>query len=167
MGKGSNVSEERPSFTEVVRLYERPVWALLAAAVGDEETARDLTQETFLRAFRGYEKFRGESALFTWLYAIARNVIRRHRRRERVRRLFLARLAGEKERARAPEEGDRDVWREVRNLPEPFREVVLLYYFADRSVAQIAETLSLPEGTVKSRLARGRKILAGRLRTKR
>jgi len=161
------VWKERPPFDEVVRLYERPIWALLAGAVGDEETARDLTQETFLRAFRGYPKFRGESALFTWLYAIARNVVRKHSRRERLQRLFLLRLAREKEHTPGPDENGPEVWREVRGLREPFREALLLHYFADRSVAQIAETLSVPEGTVKSRLARGRKILAGRLRKKR
>ncbi|MBN1825024.1 MAG: sigma-70 family RNA polymerase sigma factor [Candidatus Eisenbacteria bacterium] len=155
---------DKPTFEEALERCGRPVWAYLAGAAGDEETARDLTQETFLRAFRGWERFRGESDPFTWFYAIARNVLRRHWRKERLRR-GAAFLMGRR-RIGAPaahEEEDRALRRELERVPQPYREALLLHYYADRSVREMARDLGVAEGTIKSRLARGREILKRRV----
>lgn len=157
------MTEKKPPFEEIVERHQRGVWAFLAGSTGDEEKARDLTQETFLQACRGYERFRGDSDPFTWLYAIARNLLRKEWRRERVRRLFLASRAAEENRGVDPADGA--IGEKVRlrsalsRVAEPFRETLILYYFADRSIGQIANDLGIAEGTVKSRLARGREAL--------
>ena len=159
---GPDVTKGKPPFEEIVKRHQQAVWAFLFGSVGDEEKARDLTQETFLQACRGYGRFRGDSDSFTWLYAIARNLLRKEWRRERVRRLFLTSHAGK---SHFVDPADDTIEERIRlrsalaKIAEPFRETLLLYYFADRSVRQIANDLDVAEGTVKSRLARGRETL--------
>lgn len=157
------MADRKRSFEEAAARSERAIWALLAGATGNDETARDLAQETFLRAWRAWGRFRGDASAFTWFYAIARNVLRRHARRERFRRALLERFAREPRDPAPPDAHDASslrLRRAVASLAEPFRETVLLHYFADRSVKEIAVDLGVAEGTVKSRLARAREMLA-------
>ena len=153
-----------PDFEEAWKRNGRAIWAYLAGASGDEETARDLFQETSLRAFRGWDRFRGESDPFTWFYAVARNVLRRHWRRETLRRGALRLLGAAHEGAMVDSgEGDFLLRRELERVPEPYRETLLLHYYAGRTVREAARDLGVAEGTVNSRLARGREILKRRL----
>ncbi len=153
----------RPPFHRLIDRHGRTLWAYFMAATGSKETASDLTQETFLQAFRGWKRFRGESKPFTWLYAIARKILARHYRRAGVERRAEERLKSEAAGSCPGDSSDEErgfmIRQAVSQLSEPFREAILLHYFADLSVARIAESLGIPEGTVKSRLARGRKIL--------
>lgn len=163
-------------FEQIVKHYSAMIFSLAARLVGPAE-AEDIVQETFLRAYRGLESFRGESSLKTWLYTIALNRVRaRHGTLARLRELFKSRSrAGDDD---APTELDlaadpgatpeeTAVRREqrarlrqaVQNLPEEFRLAVVLRDLEGLSYGEVAEALKVPIGTVRSRLARGRAIL--------
>ena len=136
---------------------------LAYALSGSRLAAEDIAQEAFLRAFRDWEAIRHPSA---WV----RKVVVRRAGRTVHRRLLearaLARLLAGRDRAVAelPEQ-DAEVWRAVRALPRRQAQVIALRYVADASVAEIAWTLGLAEGTVKAQLHRGRQALAVRLAT--
>lgn len=163
-------------FEAIVRRYSGMVFTLAARLVGPLD-AEDVVQETFLRAWRGLESFRGESSLKTWLYAIALN-------RVRARRGVLAKLrarfgAGEAPGADpdfslvdgladaglTPEENAvraeerRRLRKAVLALPEEFRTAVVLRDLEGLSYDEVAAVLSVPIGTVRSRLARGRALI--------
>jgi RNA polymerase sigma-70 factor (ECF subfamily) len=162
-------------FEDIVRQYSSMVFSLAARLVGPAE-AEDVVQETFLRAWRGLEKFRGESSLKTWLYAIALNRARaRHGALSRVRSLFAS---GSKDRedpfaavdaasdpGATPEENaivfeQRQRLRAaMAALPEEFRDAVVLRDLEGLSYEDVAAVLAVPVGTVRSRLARGRALL--------
>jgi RNA polymerase sigma-70 factor (ECF subfamily) len=134
---------------------------------GDRDASEDLAQETFVKAYHGLSRFRGQSNASTWLYSIAANLAKNHRSRRRefpAEHSFLADRAGAT-RTHGPEQAAiaaEDVARitdSVLGLPPELRPVVSLYYLAELPIAEIARTLSIPEGTAKSRLFRARELL--------
>ena len=137
-------------------LFERHfdrVHGYLARRVGPE-LGRDLASETFTRAFAGqkrYDTARGE--VLPWLFGIANNLLRRHYRDEERRLRALARL--DPRRDDAPAEEPQLAGALAALTPEE-RDVLLLYAWADLEYAEIASTLELPIGTVRSRLHRAR-----------
>ncbi len=172
------LSGDAAAFEQIVRRYANMVFGLAARLVGPAE-AEDVVQETFLRAWRGLENFRGESSLKTWLYAIALN-------RARARHGTLARLKGLIHRPvqerdpfaimddapdpdATPEqnallrEQRRRLRAAVAGLPEEFRAAVILRDLEGLSYEDVAAVLKVPVGTVRSRLARGRALLKEQL----
>ncbi len=166
-------------FEQIVRHYSTMVFSLAARLVGPTE-AEDVVQETFLRAYHGLGNFRGESSLKTWLYAIALNRARaRHGTLGRLRAIFtpgrareddpFASLDDAADPGSTPEENA--VLKErrtrlraaIRALPEEFRAAVLLRDLEGLSYDEVAQVLSIPIGTVRSRLARGRALLREKL----
>lgn len=143
------------------RLFEQHfdgVYGYLARRIGPE-LARDLASETFARAFaarRKYDARRGEPR--AWLFGIAHNLLRRHYRDEERRLRALAQLEPQPNAAAFPEEPR--LAAALAGMPVEERDTLLLFAWADLSYEQIAETLALPLGTVRSRLHRAR----GRLR---
>ena len=115
-------------------------------------------QETFCRALTALPDFRGEAGLYTWLFSIMRNVYRKQRRRELRFFHFLARQS----RVEQADDNPADHWERrstqtqllamLRKLPAKQREIVILRFVNDLKIADIACILSIPEGTVKSRL---------------
>lgn len=150
-------------------------------AQGDEDTAEDLVQETFLRAHRFWHTFERGTNAKSWLFTICRNVYLRERQRVRNRRerpaadldarveALSAASAFEKS-APDPEHDffsrliDDRVVDAIDALPEEYREVLVLSDLGDLRYAEIAEVLDIPVGTVKSRLFRARNQLQERLR---
>ncbi|HKC26219.1 MAG TPA: sigma-70 family RNA polymerase sigma factor [Thermoanaerobaculia bacterium] len=162
-------------FEQIVRHYSASLFSLAARLVGPSE-AEDVVQETFLRAYRGLEKFRGESSLKTWLYAIALNRARaRHGTLSRLRAVFVNARSSREDAAdllddaadpgASPEEAtlakeQRTRLRAaIRVLPEEFKTAVVLRDLEGLSYEEIAQVLSVPIGTVRSRIARGRSLL--------
>jgi RNA polymerase sigma-70 factor, ECF subfamily len=148
----------------------------------DPDPARDLTQETFLRAFENRERYQPGTRARSWLFTMARNLFLRRERRGRrheeiVRELvkdgeerpgqesaaFQTALGDDPEGAFWDSIVDDEVLREIEALPEEFREVVFLSDLEGLSYAEVAAILEVPVGTVKSRLFRARRILQGRL----
>ena len=136
---------------------------LAYALSGSRLVAEDIAQEAFLRAFDHWERIQHPSA---WVRKVA---VRRAGRAVR-RRLLEARALARLVTGRGPAvaelpERDAEVWRAVRALPRRQAQVIALRYVADASVAEIARTLDLAEGTVKAQLHRARQSLAVRLGT--
>jgi RNA polymerase sigma-70 factor, ECF subfamily len=157
---------DRDAFGEIVRRWERKIFALAYGILGSAEDARDATQETFIAAYRNLAGFRGEARVSSWLHRIAVNQCITRQRRARVRAETGiedgAGPAGERLLAtgehaspvRSAERGEvtEAVRRAVAALPPELREVVLLKEFEEMTFQEIADALQLPLSTVKSRL---------------
>jgi RNA polymerase sigma-70 factor (ECF subfamily) len=136
---------------------------LAYALSGSRLVAEDIAQEAFLRAFDHWERIQHPSA---WVRKVAVRRAGRTVRRRLLEARALARLvAGRGPAVAELPEQDAEVWRAVRALPRRQAQVVALRYVADASVAEIARTLDLAEGTVKAQLHRARQSLAVRLGT--
>jgi RNA polymerase sigma-70 factor (ECF subfamily) len=164
------------AFSRLVALHEGMVFNLAARLLGDPEEARDASQEVFLQVFRTLPRFEGRSSLRTWIYRIVVNHCRnrqrwwRRRRKDRccaIDELTPAQEArvpaasqGESpyESARRGEEARR-VQAALLRLSFDHRAILLLREVQELSCAQVAAALNVPEGTVKSRLARAREAL--------
>ena len=177
------VEGRHDAFDVLVERHHGRVFGVVHRMVGDREKAMDLTQETFLKAWKGLGGFSGQSAFFTWLYRIARNVVMSQGRYDSARpriRVSLdepdssgvgegrrmepvdaTRLPGERLLA---EEQQGLVTEAITALPSDFREIVVLRDMQDRPYEEIAELLEIPVGTVRSRLHRARMELKERLK---
>ncbi|MFL6336818.1 MAG: RNA polymerase sigma factor [Pyrinomonadaceae bacterium] len=172
------------AFNRLVEERHGDIYALLYRLTEDPEEARDLTQETFLQAFRHLANFRGDADLRTWLYRIAVNQARnrwrwwKRRRRDRTVSLdapvseeidspLSAGLAGDEgldpERQALARERELVLHTALKSLSRPYREVIVLRDIEGLSYEEVAATLDLNVGTVKSRLNRGRTELRRRL----
>ncbi|MGY2082850.1 sigma-70 family RNA polymerase sigma factor [Blastococcus sp. SYSU DS0539] len=151
----------------LVRETQPDVWRL-CAALGDRESADDLTQETYLRAFGSLHRFEGRSSVRTWLLAIARRVCADAVRSRRRRRLSLVRDAADLELLSAPGAGDAvaegaAVTDLLGRLAPDRREAFVLTQLLGLSYAEAAEVADCPVGTVRSRVARARADLVASL----
>ncbi|HEV2801583.1 MAG TPA: sigma-70 family RNA polymerase sigma factor [Pyrinomonadaceae bacterium] len=174
---------EAAAFERLVGERSADIYALLYRLTEDAEEARDLTQETFLQAFRSIAHFRGDADLRTWLYRIAVNQARNRwrwwrRRRRNVTFSLDATDEGHElplatrlvdEQADDPEartlahEREEILLAAVRELARPYREAVVLRDIEGLSYEEVAATLDISVGTVKSRLSRGRTELRRKL----
>ncbi len=158
----------RPAFDELVRRTSAETYTLALRLLGHEEDARDVTQETYLRAFRGLSSFRGDAQFTTWLYRITANCAAsylgrraRNRHEELPEELHLA----DTNPAHDPEaHGEAEALRQelvvaLRRLPAKLRAVVVLRDIYDLSHAEIAQELSISESAAKVRLHRARRKL--------
>ena len=160
------VAGDTEAFGEIVRRWERRIYALAYGILGREDEARDAAQETFVAAFRNLPNFRGEAKVSSWLHRIAVNQCITRQRRARVRAetgleeevestggQFLS-TAADAMPAHASESKERAeaVRRAVASLPQELREVVLMKEFEELTFQEIADALQIPLSTVKSRL---------------
>jgi RNA polymerase sigma-70 factor (ECF subfamily) len=159
------------AFEAVMDAYERRVYRLCYALLRDAAQAEDAAQETLIRVWKALDRFDGRAALSTWIYAIARNrcLTALSRRREQVS-LSEPDVAARAEATAAVTDADADadapeaLLRElVDALPERYRRAITLFYYGDRSVAEVALQLGVPEGTVKTHLHRARAALHAQL----
>src|SRR5262245_754576 len=176
-------SGDLTAFEELVTHFERPVFALCFRMLGDAEEARDAAQETFLKVYRGLSGFRGDAGLKTWIYRIAINQAmnqkRWWRRRHREESISLDIRRGQSEttlgstlpaRTGSPEElaisseRERSIMRALDELKQEYRIALILREIEELSYEEIAETLGISIGTVKSRIARGREELRRRMK---
>lgn len=153
------------AFGEIVRRWERKIFALCFGMLTREDEARDATQETFISAYRGISRFRGEAKVSSWLHRIAVNQCLTVKRRAKTRsEEFLDEETGDADRIFvAPSryspgseaeqtERLRVVRQAVSSLPVDLRQVVVMKEFEEMTFQEISETLELPLSTVKSRL---------------
>lgn len=164
------------AFGEIVKRWERRIFALAFGMLGREEDARDATQETFLAAFRNLRGFRGEAKVSSWLHRIAVNQCITRQRRAKVRSESALETEEEKNAASfaAPirysparvvegRETTEAVRLAVNTLPVELRQVVVMKEFEELTFKEIADALDLPLSTVKSRLYTALKQLEMRL----
>jgi RNA polymerase sigma-70 factor (ECF subfamily) len=164
-----------PAFRELVRRYERPVFSLIFRMVRDRETAEDLAQDTFIKVLNNIDRYRPEFKLSSWLFKIANNVTIDHLRR---RQLATISLDGSPHAATAAEAQATSLDVESRGqsaleaiesselgsaieaaigkLRPEYRSCILLRHVEGRSYEEIAATLDLPLGTVKTYIHRAR-----------
>ena len=164
------------SFNQLIKRWERPIYALAYRTLGREEDARDVCQETFLRAYRAINGFKGQAKFSSWLYRIALNLCRDWMRRQRrtptvqaPEDVDLADLAAE----RGPSEsietlvGRRQLGRAVAaamaTLPEEQRTAIVLKEYHGLTFQEIAEMQGVPLSTVKTRLYQGLSVVRRQL----
>jgi RNA polymerase sigma-70 factor, ECF subfamily len=163
---------DEDSFNELVRRWERPIYALAYRTLGREEDARDVCQETFLRAYRALRGFKGQAKFSSWLYRITLNLCRdwiRKQRRAPVSQvpegMELSDLAGEEPDAVSVEdlvarrEMSAAVSRVMAMLPEEQRTAIILKEYHGLTFQEIADMLGCPLSTVKTRLYQGLTVL--------
>lgn len=148
-------------FSEVIDRHHADLVRRLAAVVGDAEAARDLAQETYLRAYRAWDRFDGRDPR-AWLYTIALRLAFNERDRQRRRRAFLRQQPPEVPEWVRPDH--RELHRALRGLPRPQRIAIFLNAVDGYTQAEIATMLDVPSGTVASWLSRAKATLREVLR---
>lgn len=171
------LSGHEAAWDELVRTYTRRVYAVCYRFTGKESEAQDLTQEVFLRVFRTLKSFRsGEGSFTVWLNRLTRNLLIDHYRRTRLERATdsiedqlpvleeSAAIESRTDRMIAGREASEVLQAALQKLSPDLRETVILRDIEELEYREIAQVLNVPEGTVKSRLNRGRAELARVLR---
>ena len=140
--------------------WQLPLLRLCYIQLQDKGLAEDAVQETFLKAFRGMDSFRGECSEKTWLTRIAINTCRDMQRggwfRHMDRRVTPDMLP---EAAVQPSEDHSDLTLAVINLPRKYREAIMLYYYQDMDTTEIGAALGIAQSSVSNRLRKGRELL--------
>ncbi|MCU1306601.1 MAG: polymerase sigma-70 factor [Acidobacteriaceae bacterium] len=169
--KQSAESQELAGFDCMMREHQQRIYRFLFAMLRDQDAASTLTQECFLRAFKGWKSFRGDSSVATWLTRIAVNLARDHHRNRKLafwRRLFTVQpgedvtvmaeaqpeLRADPERSVLAKEKASEVWEIVGKLPTQQRAIFTLRFAEEMSIEEIAQAMSLQQGTVKTHLFR-------------
>lgn len=166
---------EAAAMDELLRRHYDRVHAVCRRIAGGTRDADDAAQEAMIRVVRNLDRFDGRSAFGTWVYRIATNTAL-DELRKRKRRPQLRSVADDDDLRQRPEQADEIADRLIDSvadrlaidaalaeLPEEFRAAVVLRDVGDLDYAEIAEVLELPIGTVKSRIARGRRLLIEKL----
>lgn len=158
-----NSREEKISL--LIRRYEKDLLRTCCVYLRDKDMAQDAVQETFFKAYKALDSFRGESTEKTWLYSIAFNVCRDMRRSAWFRyvdmRVTLDHLPDPVEPA---SEASIALMQEIMRLPRKLMETVWLYYYEDMSMKEIGDMLGVAATTVGYRLDKARALLRSRLK---
>ena len=150
-----------------VQTYQQDVYRLAFSILDESTEAEDATQDALLAALRSLNSFHGDSSLKTWLYSITVNICRtrlqHQKRRERLTEILksisqIHRVPSVEENA-IKGESDEALWRAIHRMEEKHRIPIVLRYYHDLSVTDIANILQIPEGTIHSRLNTARRQL--------
>jgi RNA polymerase sigma-70 factor, ECF subfamily len=162
----AHVAGDAEAFAELVRRHRDRLWAVALRTMADREEAADAVQEALLSAYRRAGTFRGESAVTTWLHRIVVNACLDRLRRRSARPTSPIGELDPPARTDEPAAAELriDVARALAELSEGQRLALVLVDMQGMPVAEAAQILGVPEGTVKSRCARGRAALAPLLR---
>jgi RNA polymerase sigma-70 factor (ECF subfamily) len=165
------------AWEELVRSHTRLVYGACYRFTGRAEEAHDLTQEVFFRVFRSLHTFNPESGGFrTWLVRLTRNLLIDHYRKNKKHQIVDALddqlyaleetsgIGGQADRLLRKREAQEALQSALSQLSPELREAVILRDFQEMEYREIGQSLDIPEGTVKSRINRGRRELARRLR---
>jgi RNA polymerase sigma-70 factor, ECF subfamily len=150
-----------------VQTYQQDVYRLALSILDDSNEADDAAQESLLAALRALDSFHGSSSLKTWLFSITVNICRtrlhRQKRSERLRQILSGILRVQDtpsvEESTIENESDEALWRAIHSMDEKHRIPIVLRYYHDLPVTEIAKILQIPEGTVHSRLNTARRQL--------
>lgn len=166
------------AFDLLVTKYRRRVLRLVMCKIRNSEEADDLVQETFIRAYRAFDRFRGDASFYTWLYTIALNVVKSHGQRPEI--IFFQNCipledCEDENRANGPIDFDTPesllmskqmagmISKAVENLPLDFQTALSLREIDGLSYEKIADRANCPIGTVRSRIFRAREVVADTL----
>jgi RNA polymerase sigma-70 factor (ECF subfamily) len=170
---------DQAAFGALVQKYQHKILKLIGRYVEDPAEVHDVAQEAFIKAYRGLKNFRGDSALYTWLYRIAINTAKNHLvaqgRRASTTDVEIEdavyfegssalKEQGSPERHLLSEEIESTVFRAIEQLPEDLRTAITLRELEGMSYEEIAQVMECPIGTVRSRIFRAREAIDKRLR---
>src|SRR5690606_14910735 len=148
-----------------MKAYGDDVWNYAFLICKKTDLADDITQDTFLKAYKNLLSFRGQSSVKTWLFAIARNTAFDYRKSSFFRRVTLVEYVTQQKTHPSAESEALDslisseLWGQVMKLPVKLRESLILYAHHQLKIQEIAQLLGLSEGTVKSRIFKARSKL--------
>jgi len=159
------VNENSEAFGEIVKRWERKIFALCFGMLGREDEAGDAAQETFISAYKSLKNFRGDAKVSSWLHRIAVNQCLTVKRRAKTRsesflddennqeeKVFVAPSRLSPSRTTEQNERLKIVRQAVNSLPVDLRQVVVMKEFEEMTFQEISDTLDLPLSTIKSRL---------------
>lgn len=154
-----NGNEE--AYIHLLDIYGNRLLKTCYLVLKDEKDAEDIVQETFLKIFSQIKSFKGNSSIYTWIYKIALNLCKDRMKTRREFEIYEDIIeSNERVEDIVFDSIDRKVLRnELFNLNPLYKEVMILFYFEELSIREISEILEEKEGTIKSRLSRGRIIL--------
>ncbi len=166
----ASLKGDRQAFGQIVSRYQSSICGIAYAATGDLAQSEDIAQETFITAWRRLSTLREPEKLGSWIRAIARNVIQSYYRKSKREVTAQAEVLDdtaeipaaieETPHERIVSEEERQLlWNTLAELPEQYREPLVLFYRQGQSTKAVAEALELPEATVRQRLFRGRELL--------
>ncbi|GED67466.1 RNA polymerase subunit sigma [Brevibacillus reuszeri] len=155
-------------FEEVMQAYLKKVLRLVYLIVKDRSSAEDITQEVFLKAYKNLGSFREESSMQTWIYRIAVNEAKKHLRSWSFRKLFYkpdvdAGIVEDTASAVILSEHRIRFARHVMELSSSYRQLIVLHYYEELSVEEVADILGISTGAVYTKLHRARQKLKERL----
>ena len=170
------VGENPEAFGEIVKRWERKIFALCYGMLAREDEAKDAAQETFIAAYRNLSKFRGEAKVSSWLHRIAVNQCLTTKRRNKSRsedflddetnadeKVFVAPAHLTPSKTTEQNERLQLVRQAVSSLPADLKEIVVMKEFEEMTFQEISDTLDIPLSTVKSRLYTALKQLRAKL----
>jgi RNA polymerase sigma-70 factor (ECF subfamily) len=159
------IAENPDAFGEIVKRWERKIFALCFGMLHAEEDARDAVQETFISAFRNLANFRGDAKVSSWLHRIAVNQCLTKHRRTKVRaesyledetesnqEIFALPESNLPSAIHEQDEKTRIIRQAVSSLPDELKQVIVMKEFQELTFQEISETLEMPLSTVKSRV---------------
>lgn len=149
------------AYRQLVEEYGNKLLKTCCLILKDREEAEDVVQETFIRVFNKIDTFKEKSGLYTWIYAIALNLSRDRMRMKQDMLELKDELIGNNDlEAQVEMNIDKELLRkEIFEMNSLYREVLVLFYFEELSIKEISNLLNEKEGTIKSKLFRGRNIL--------
>lgn len=171
---------DQQAYRQLAERHRAAVFHIVYKIVREKETANDLVQETFMKAFSSLNSYRSEYRFSTWLYKIAANCSIDHLRKKRIQVLSLEGQLGGDSESRTMDVPDysyhpeRDLVRKEQRfsieeaidaLPRKYREVIVYRHKDDKSYEEIADLLGIPIGTVKARIFRARELLKKKLKS--
>ena len=155
---------DQSAFAKLYQLHFRRIYALCSRMLADNPLGEEMTQETFIKAWRELPRFRGQARFSTWLHRIAVNTVLAH---QRLRRPWLQRITGDGGLPDQPAEEHpgtaRDLESAIRRLPHRARQVFVLVDVEGYAHDEAAEMLGMAVGTSKAHLSRARTLLRGLL----
>nr|WP_300005632.1 RNA polymerase sigma factor [Tissierella sp.] len=162
--KGLKRSKEE-AYDELINLYGNKLLRTCFLINKDEKEAEDIVQETFIKVFNSIKKFKGDSSLYTWIYRILQNTIKDRYRNNILTTPYEDYTASEDnmEEIVIDKENRKILKEELDKINFIYKQVIVLFYFDDLSIKEISQVLDEKEGTIKSKLSRGRKMLAENL----
>ncbi|MBI5206570.1 MAG: sigma-70 family RNA polymerase sigma factor [Candidatus Firestonebacteria bacterium] len=172
---------KKEAFGKLIEKYQTPIYNLAFRMMGNHEEAYDVTQDSFLRAYKALKSFRIEYSFFTWLYTISLNVCRNNLKRKKIICFFSINsppknaddnitsmdLADNRMNPEIlyEEKRKREVIQSaIMKLPDKYKSIIVERYIEGLSYEEIAKIEKLPLGTVKTQIHRARKILVGYLK---
>lgn len=170
---------DQKAYTLLVTKHQTAVFHIINKIVKNDEAARDLVQETFMKAFNSLATYRSEFRFSTWLYKIAANSSIDYLRKKRIQALSLdqpietrngsvelevADYSYNPERDLVNKEQKFSIEAAIESLPAKYREVIVYRHKDDKSYEEIADLLGIPVGTIKARIFRARELLKKKLK---